>query len=434
MPEQSFLEQESGVVRQAAYSELIRHNSNFRHLWLGNIVSLLGDWFNTIALYQLIDQLTGSPFALGAVFITKMLPWALASPVAGLIVDRFDRRHTMIASDLLRAVVVLGLLLIDEPDEVIFVYVLTALQVVIGSVFQPAQTASIPNITSPRELLTANALMSATWSVLLALGAALGGVTTEMLGIRAVFIIDSLTYLGSAYFIYRTVIPQVKEETEGGGSRILISATEKILEGWRHLRVFPRIGRIAFAKATWSFGGGALVYMLVLLAEEVSPGAQAIGIGVLYAARGIGTGVGPLIAREIFLDRKKWPAIIGGAIAFSGVAYGIVGTLPWTYWIVFFVVLAHAASGINWVLATVILQERTADRYRGRIFATEWLILMAAESCSILLASLILEASVLDLRSTVQLFAAAQFLCGIMWTLVIVPREKAAETTESGYR
>ncbi|NNF02898.1 MAG: MFS transporter, partial [Rhodothermales bacterium] len=157
-------------VAHVGYLELIRTNTSFRRLWIGNVVSLFGDWFHTIALYSLILDLTGSEFALGAVFVTKMLPWAIASPVAGLLVDRFDRRKVMIWSDLLRAVIVLAFLAIDEPSEVPFVYVIITAQVLVGSVFQPAQSASIPNITGRDALVTANTIMSATWSLLLTLG------------------------------------------------------------------------------------------------------------------------------------------------------------------------------------------------------------------------------------------------------------------------
>ena len=201
----------SSSATQAGYLELVRTNVHFRRLWLGNLISQLGDWFNTIALYSLIDSLTGSPLALGAVFLFKLLPWSFASPIAGILVDRYNRRWVMIISDLLRAVVVLGFLWIDDPSHVTFIFILITLQVVLGSVFSPAKNASIPNITAPRELLTANALSSATWSVMLALGAGLGGLATEYLGTDTVFILDSLTYLISAAFIYRTVIPQQTE-------------------------------------------------------------------------------------------------------------------------------------------------------------------------------------------------------------------------------
>ena len=410
------------LERQSGYLELVRGNVNFRRLWIGNIVSLLGDWFNTIALYSLVSDLTGSPFALGAVFITKMLPWALSSPLAGLLVDRYNRRRLMIASDLLRAVVVLGLLLVDTPGEVYLVYVLTTLQVVIGSVFQPAKSASLPNITSPRELLTANTIMAATWSIMLAAGAALGGFAAEWLGEQAVFAIDSFTYLVSAAFVYRTVIPQATEKRREGP--LLSAAFRDIMEGWEHLRSNARIGRIALAKGTWAVAGGGLVFMLTLLGEALSPTAQSVGIGILFATRGLGTGVGPVLARRLFRDRAAWPAVLGGCVVVSGFFYAAVGFVPWTYLVAILVMTAHAASGANWVLSAVLLQERTIDRLRGRVFASEWLLVMLADSASILTASMLLESGALDLRSAFRIFGLLQLLCGIVWMVIVVPSER----------
>ncbi|MFQ5570930.1 MAG: MFS transporter [Rhodothermales bacterium] len=413
------------MEEQAGYGELMRGNVDFRRLWMGNVISLLGDWFNTIALYTMVSRLTGSPFALGAVFIFKMLPWALASPIAGIIVDRFNRRRLMIGSDLVRAVVVLGFLLIDEASEVYLLYVLIALQVIVGAVFIPAKSASIPNITSPRELLTANALMSASWSVMLAVGAALGGFATEWLGEQAVFLIDSATYLVSAVFIFRTTIPQ---RTDAPTGPIVQTAVHEILDGWRHLRAAPRIGRIALSKATWAVAGGALVYLLTLLGEQVAPQALAAGIGILFAARGLGTGIGPIIARSVFKNQDRWPLVMGACIAFSGVCYTVVGLVPWGLYVVIgLVILAHTSSGANWVLTTVLLQKRTQDRYRGRVFATEWLLVMLADTVSILVASLLLEYDIFDLRLSFLVFALIQILCGLLWIILVVPKERAAE-------
>jgi MFS family permease len=415
------------VQDEAGYWELVRGNVNFRRLWTGNLISLLGDWFNTIAIYTLIVELTGSPLALGAVFITKMLPWAVAAPLAGVIVDRYNRRRLMIGTDIARAVVVLGFLLIDTPSEVPWLYVLLTAQVVIGAIFQPAKSASLPNITTPRELLTANALMSATWSTMLAVGAALGGLATEAFGTTAVFWIDSATYIVSAVFIYGTTIPQDTKPSEQG---LLRSAAREITEGWQHLRAHPRIGRIALAKATWAVGGGALVYTLALVGDQIAPGALAAGIGVLFMARGIGTGVGPIVMRAVFTDRDRWPTVLGGAIIFCGLCYGAISYVPWdsTATIVALtcalVVAGHAASGGNWVLSTVMLQKRTEDRYRGRVFSTDWLFVMAIESASILLASTLLEMGWLDLAGCIRLFAGLQVVSGILWWLLIVPRER----------
>lgn len=425
---------DTDVDDQAGYLELLRSNTNFRRLWSGMVVSYLGDWFNTIALYTLVTKLTGSPLALGAVFATKMLSWAVVAPVAGVIVDRFNRRRLMIGADLVRAVVVLGFLLIDDPSDVGWLYTLIAAQVIVGSVFIPAKSASIPNITSPRELLTANAISSATWSTMLAVGAALGGFVTDWLGTSAVFYIDSATYLLSAFFIFGTRIPQ---ETEVGQKGLLRSAAREIMDGWKHVRSHPRIRRITFAKATWAVGGGALVYTLALIGDRVAPEAIAAGIGVLFMARGIGTGVGPVIARALFTDRRRWPTVIGGAIAFSGVCYFGVGLMPWSPGtlsvaaLCAVIVIAHAASAANWVLSSTMLQKRTTDRYRGRVFSTEWLLVMIAESVSIMVASALLEAEWITLTGAVQLFAGLQIGAGLLWLVWVVPRERRDDDAEA---
>lgn len=413
-------------MTQSAYLRLLRSNVNFRRIWYGDVASMLGDWFNMIATYVLVRELTGSPLALAIVFLSKILPFALASPVAGLIADRYNRRRLMIASDLIRAVIVLGFLLVDEPGDLYFLYLLSALQVAVGAVFIPARSASIPNITSAEELLTANALSAATWSTLLALGAALGGFVTEWLGRDAVFVLDSLSYLVSAFFIFRTVIPQSTSAAAAGS--LLRSAYRDVTDGWRHLLSHPPIARMAIAKAAWSVSGGGLVYMLALLGENFSGTTAAVGMGLLYGARGLGTGVGPIAVRAWLPDEARWPLMIGLGITFTGVLYVVVGTMPTTLWVLLPVAVAHASSGANWVASTVLLQKRTVDRYRGRVFATEWLIIMLTDAVSLVVASALLESGVVDLMGGILTFAAISMVSGVMWLILVVPRENAARS------
>lgn len=415
---------------EVGYLELLRGNVAFRRIWYGAVASDLGDWFSTIAIYLLIERLTGSPFALGLVFVTKMLPFALASPLAGLVADRVSRKWLMIAADVARAVCALGLLLVREPERVWLLYALSALQMIAAAFFIPARSAAIPNITRENELLTANALSASTWSALLAIGAALGGFVTEAIGIQGVFILDSVTYLVSAYFIYRTVIPQRTEKPESGG--LVVMAVRDVVSGWGYLRSQPRVARIALTKATWSLGGGALVYMLALLGPILAPATPAIGIGWLYAVRGLGTGVGPLAARVYIPDRRMWPAMMGIGIAITGILYIGLGSVSWTWWVLIPVFLAHTTSGANWVTSTVLLQERTEDRYRGRVFATEWLLITLADTASILVASVLLERGLLDLRQGFVAFAAFQVVCGLFWLATVARREAKAGTPRVG--
>lgn len=417
------------AAQTVGFRELLTGNTNYRRIWLGEVASWFGDWFNAIALYTLVRELTGSPLALGLVFLTKMVPFAVASPLAGLLVDRFNRRRLMIAADLLRALVVLGFLLVHEASDLYLIYALTGVQVILTAVFIPARSASIPNVTTAGELLTANALSAATWSTLLAVGAALGGVATEWFGVRVVFVLDSLSYLVSAAFLWRTSIPQQTDPGASVGS--VKTALGGIAKGWRYLWQHREVGRMALAKSTWSLGGGALVYMLALLGEDLMPGSPALGIGLLYGLRGLGTGIGPIAVRSWLPDEKRWPLMMGVGIVISGLCYVGVSLVPWLVGIGLLVVLAHAPSGANWVASTVLLQKRTVDSFRGRVFSAEWLAVTLADSISILTASLLLESGSVSLSTGVLVFAVVQILCGTLWVVLVVPAERRAEPADS---
>src|SRR5690606_13287790 len=144
----------ASVRDQAGYVELLRGNADVRWLWMGAVVSLFGDWFNTLALYRVVLDLTGSELALGAVFLTKLLPLAFASPLAGVLVDRLDRRRVLIGADLLRAALVLGFLLVRDAGDLWLLYTLASAQIVVSAAFDPAKNAALPSIARPRELLT----------------------------------------------------------------------------------------------------------------------------------------------------------------------------------------------------------------------------------------------------------------------------------------
>ncbi|MEL6614477.1 MAG: MFS transporter [Bacteroidota bacterium] len=414
---------------QVGYVALVRTNRNVRRLWLGTLVSLFGDWFNTLALYRLAQDLTGSELALGGVLLTKLLPLALAAPVAAALVDRLDRKHVMIGADLLRAVIVLGFLFVRDAGDLWLLYTLAFCQIAVSAAFGPAKSATLPNVTGKGELLTANALLSASWSVMLALGAAAGGPAVDLFGTDAVFIFDAFTYLLSAAFIAGMTISQDRAEASGDG--ILAQAWRQSAEGLRYLRSHASVLRPALAKAVWTVGGGGLVLSLILVGDRVFPTAGTTGIGVLFAARGLGTGIGPILARALVPDTSRWFPILGLSIAGTGVGYLAIAALPWEagggiLLLVAAVVFAHAAGGANWVLSTTLLQIRAEDRYRGRVFTADWLILALVESASTLAASLALELGA-SLRATVIAFATLQVVAGAAWLLLMVPWERRDE-------
>src|SRR5262249_27520132 len=195
----------------SGYLELLRGNRSFRLLWLGQVVSQMGDWFDTIAVYTIALRLTGSGRAVALIMVARFLPSVVMGPLSGVVADRFSRRSIMITADLLRAVVVLGCLMVRHPDQMWLVYLLTIFQLAFSAFFEPAKTAAIPSIVSDRELLSANAIASVTWSAMLTLGAATGGFVAGWFGTDAAFILDSLSFVASAILIASISFPKRAE-------------------------------------------------------------------------------------------------------------------------------------------------------------------------------------------------------------------------------
>ena len=181
------------------YLALLKGNQNYRYLWIGSVITQLGDWFNLLASANLITNLTHSGVAISYLFLARFLPLFLFSPLAGVLADRFNRRHIMILADLLRAGTVLCFLLVRTSELVWLLYALTILQFSLSALFTPARTAVLANIVQRQELVTANALDSLTWSTMLALGAFLGGVVAAIFGLEIAFVLDAVTFVFSGW-------------------------------------------------------------------------------------------------------------------------------------------------------------------------------------------------------------------------------------------
>jgi MFS family permease len=408
--------------QEVGFIELLRVNSTFKKYWVGNSISMLGEWFNTVALFVLIDQLTGSELALGLLFVLRMFSLALPQVFTGMLADRFSRKWLMVGANFASALTVAGFLLIDSKADVWLVYFLSALLMLFHAIYLPAENATMPNITKPNELLTANALNSATWSASLAIGSAVGGAVVASQGVQIAFIINSIAFIVAGLIIASINIPQQKIKAPEGN--FIASSLSQVKEGFQIIIKTPRISRIITAKAAWGLFGGGLVYMLILVGADIGLGEVAAGIGLLFAARGVGTGLGPILARYAFTNRDNWPLLIGWLVSVCGIGYIAMGWLSWGWWVALFVVFSHAASGANWVISTVLLQERSEDEWRGRMFSTDFLLLTMVNGISTLAASLILEYTDISLRELVQIFAVGQLLSGILWVILIAPGEK----------
>src|SRR5688572_4052772 len=366
------------------YIELLRQNRGFRQLWLGQVVSQLGDWFNTIALYTIILNLTGSGRDVGLLLVARFVPSFVFGPLSGVIADRFSRRSIMIISDLLRALVVLGFLLVRRADQLWIIYVLTVFQLGLSTFFEPAKTAAIPSMVSDRELVAANAISSVTWSVMLTLGAFVGGIVTGWFGSDVAFILDALTYLVSAALITSVRFPK---RTPRAKSKLTISRVlgiSETLEGVRYVKHRPRVLALLLVKPAWGLGGGILT-LLAVFGEKIFPvgNSAATGIGVLFAARGIGTAVGPIVARRVAGEgKKRMLTTIGISFLIGGLGYIAFGSTPSFIVALIVLGLAHTGGSILWVFSTVMLQRDVEDGFRGRVFAAELALLTLTMAAS----------------------------------------------------
>jgi MFS family permease len=353
--------------------ELLRSNRGFRFLWLGQVVSQMGDWFDTVAVYTIALRLTGSSRSVALIMVARFLPTVVLGPLAGVIADRFSRRAIMIGSDIVRAIVVLGFLFVRRPDQMWLVYVLTVFQLAFSSFFEPAKTAAIPSIVSDRELVPANAIAAVTWSVMLTMGAAIGGFVAGGFGTDVAFVLDSLTFIASAILISVVHFPSRAKREK---SRITVGKALGItdtIEGTHYVRHRPRVLAYLLVKPAWGMGGGILT-LLAVFGERVYPvaGKAATGIGVLFMARGIGTAFGPMLARRWTGEtRKQMQIAIGIAFLIGGAFYIAFGVTPSFGFALLFLAIAHMGGSILWVFSTVLLQLSVEDKFRGRVFAAE---------------------------------------------------------------
>ena len=403
----------------AGYLELFRGNADFRNLWWGHVVSLFGDWFNLIASASLVASLTGSGLAVGGLFVVRMLAPFLVSPIAGVAADRYDKRTLLIATDLVRFVVVLGFLLVREPSQVWFLYALTFVQLAMHGIFFPTRNAMLPEIVSPKELGAANAVTAATWSVMLATGAAAGGLVSGSFGVYPAFLIDSLTFLLSAFFIARVRSRRVPPAREAPPSAR--KALADYIEGLRYLGSHGDILVIVLNKAALTlFVAGAYEVVQVALARNVYVIGEGGGtsLGLLYTFIGIGSGLGPILVRGIIGDEDRPMRIaIGLSYVAMGAGLSLLAALPSFGWALLGAMIRAMGGGTVWVFSTQLLLVSVPEEVRGRVFATEYALLTLAMAASAALGGFALDRAGFAPEELLRTMALTTLVPGVLWGL-----------------
>ncbi|HJO42907.1 MAG TPA: MFS transporter [Candidatus Thalassarchaeaceae archaeon] len=412
------------------YLELLKTNRSFRRLFVANEISFIGDWFTVIALFMLAGEASdNSPLAIAGVLASRSFSLALVTPFTGMLADRYSRKGLMFGANIASLVVLVIVLVFNLLESLTSVYILAVVMVAARAVFDPAEYAYLPNICNEEELLTANALASGGWSVALGIGSAIGGLTISQFGINTALWIDTVTFVVAAFTIMTlpTGGPDVSER-KSATPKLIVG---EIVSGWKYILSLPSLRRVIFAKGLWASGGGAQVFLLVLIGMEVGFGEVAAGVGILFMVRGFGSGFGPLAGRSLMSNPRLIPYLLGIAVGVCGTFYiavayfvGQENPADWKEIILILVFFSHAASGLNWVLSTTLLQKRSDDEWRGRVAGTDHFVITVMMGISALSAGLIMENELLDLVEVIALTGLVQIMLGLAWIMLASPSEK----------
>ncbi len=422
------------------YLQLLRSNRSLTLLWLAQVISLMGDWFSTIVLSVLVVKYNpeNSGLAVSGLLMARFIPPMLVSPLAGVIVDRFDRKRLMIASDLLRgSVVLLFLLAVGNPDRVWLIYVLSMAQFTLSAVFQPAQSSMIPNLVPPEQLVIANTLMSVTWSVMLAVGAVIGGLVGALFGIEVALLIDAATFLLAALLV--VPITGYKGKAKAADAPGPEPGNRTFAEGIRFLRRTPGVAAVLMVKFGSSLGNVdtlMTIYATQLFALNLGndvDGGQ-LTLGIMYSAFGLGAVLGPVILNQ-FSDGSVFTLRRMITLGFIGICLAWVGMGIAESLLVACLALVLRAMGgsVNWTYSSVLIQKSTPDAYLGRVFSMDMAAFYLATVASTLIhGSLIDAVGAQNARQVALATVLAGLVPLVVWSFLVrwLARRESAQFTE----
>ena len=411
------------------YMQLLRGNRSFRRLWLGQVVSELGNWFNFIAGLGLVRSVSGAaPEATAAMVILRFAPFAVFAPIVGAFVDRWSRRTVMIASDCARAFVTLGFLFVRGADDLWIAYTCTAISGLLMAFFEGAKNAAMPNLAGDRGLLAGNALLFSSRFLLMAVGAALGGAASARFGYHVAFVIDALSYVVSAYAIW--LIPEGDLEAQDGRETETVEADGKrrsrarflddVQEGWRFIARHPLLLAIIGINVLWATGGGAANWIYERLGGVVFAGQGGLqpdaGVAVLYTAVGGGLFAGMMLARRVGAHielRRMTAGFIGWMLIAHGILFAFAGLMPnlWTAALMLF--LSRFIIALEFALQETLMMRALPDSLRGRVFTTDRAAEISVMSASTFVAGWALHA--ITPRALTIIAGLLSASPGIMW-------------------
>lgn len=418
--------QDVAPPKRIGYLALLRSEKKYRDLMLANLISLLGDWLDLIALTELVVNLAKQPgsslsstAALALIMVARFLPNVVFGPLAGTLADRFPRHQVMIWANVGATIMVLSILPFLTPEGIPVVIGLTFLKMGTQAIYLPANQAAVPMLIAEEHLQEANALGATMWSVMLAVGAVAGAAVVQWVGPQMALVIDSLTFLVANIFLVKLNLPAATHAGRSGGSDF----ASGIRFLWRNRQLTGPL----WVKTILGMSGGAILYPL--LAEHAWPRLKADGTldisfvtGVLYFAFGLGTLIGPLLMR--FLGQASVAQMLrrlAAAFFFTG-GFGMLFPLaPSLIWAFLGVMLSSMARSLLWVYSATLLQKLAPNSFRGRVFACEFGLMTLGTTLSILLSKELIEQNLLDARGLGVALGAFAAIGGLPYLLFLLP-------------
>jgi MFS family permease len=367
----------------AEFVDLLRNNRNYRYTWMGQVVSEIGDHFNNIAVFSLALANTKSGMVITGIMISRAIPAVMAGPLAGVLLDRMDRKRIMIISDLVRFAVALGFIFAANRNETWLLYPLSALLMLASPFFTSGRSAILPVIASKKEMHTANALTQTTQWTTLTIGTFLGGTSVAQFGYEWAFVLNAASFLFSAFCISRLHVPAgtFKAVRKALTENEVVRPWHDYVEGLRYMKATPLVFGIALVSVGWATGGGAAQILFSLFGEIVFDRGPS-GIGTIWACAGVGLLVGGAIAHTIGkkLNYQGYKRTVVICYLIHGGTYVIFSQMQNFGAALFFIGLSRSAVAITSVLNFAQLFRHVSDEYRGRVFSTietfNWSVMM----------------------------------------------------------
>jgi len=271
---------------------VLKANRDLRLLFVAQNLSFIGDWFTFVALAGLVQDITGSKFLVSLLLVAFSLPSFLASPIGGPVADKHDRRKVLIVVSILQALAACGFLFIGD-SRVWIAFVAQSAIAALASFVRPALEAAIPNLArNPDELRQANALFGSSWGVMLAVGAGIGGIFSQVFGRQAAFIADIATFVVAAGLI--ALVTRPMQEARAANHSKRIRPISDMREALHLAKSDSVIMSLLMSKMTFAIGAGVVSQLAVFAADSFKSGDA--GRGIMLGLRGLGSALGPLLA------------------------------------------------------------------------------------------------------------------------------------------